>query len=204
MALPSTAIEQIRRDPSRTPGWSGRLVMFSGTALFVVILAFVGLKFGYEPYLDKQIAVSINDQKKFSQEIPTDIQDNIVKFYSQITNIKSLLARHGTPSEFFDLLETKTLPNVYFEKLNLTASNREAQISGRAKTFQDFSSQIAIFQATPLISKVVVKTSTLDPQGLWAFDITLTIDPSFFGSATPATSTVVNTSLSASSSTTTP
>ena len=183
MALPISAIEQIRREPSRAPGWSGRLVMFAGTTLFVSLLAFFGLAYGYKPYLESQVAASERDAKKFSQEIPANLQENIVKFYSQITNIKSLLARHGASSKFFDLLEAKTIPNVYFEKLNLASANQEVQLSGRAKTFQDFSAQIAVFQANPLIVKVLVKTSTLDAQGLWAFDVTLTVDPTFFGGA---------------------
>jgi len=56
MPLPDKVIEQLGREPPKTPGWSFGIVMFSGTILFIAVFIYFGLTLGYEPYLQLQIS----------------------------------------------------------------------------------------------------------------------------------------------------
>lgn len=189
MAPTPTVFEQLRRPPSRTPGWSGKLLMFSLTALFAAVLSLAGLTYGYKPRLERQINELQRESQKFSQEIPVATREEIVGFYSQIANIKTLLGGHVTASKILDFLEAKTLPALYYDKFILNVATRELQIAGKARSVQDVGNQIRIFQNEPLVHKATVRGVTTAAAGVWSFDSTLTLDPALLGQAQRAAAT---------------
>lgn len=192
MALSPSPIDQLRRSTTRTPGWSSRLLMFSGTVLFVMVLTFFGLQFGYKPYLQAQIDQYQKEVEDFDRKIPATTQNQIVLFYSQLANIKTLLGNHTLTSRLFEFFEAKTVPTVSYEKLSLNVQTREVELTGRAGSFQDFGVQLGVFQDEPRVQKVVVKSLAASTAGGWSFNVVLTVDQTMFK----------QTSVTASSSTT--
>jgi hypothetical protein len=188
MALSPSPIDQLHRTQTRTPGWAGRLLMFSGTVLFVTVFAYFGLQFGYKPYLQKQIDQYQKEVDDFAKKIPVTTQNQIVLFYSQLANIKTLLAGHTLSSRLFEFFETKTLPTISYDKMNANTQTREVELTGRAASLQDFGVQLGVFQNEHRIQKAVVKNLAASLAGGWTFNILLTFDPTLFNQASVAVS----------------
>lgn len=189
MPLPPSAIDQFRRDVPHTPAWSGRLFMFSLTVCLAAIGIGLGLRFGYEPYLASRVASLDREMKTFTQEIPIESQETIVRFYSQLTNLRGLLSNRAETSRLLAFLEASTLPSVYYERAEWNGRTRELTLEGKARTVSDATAQVRAFQGAPGLERVDVKRVASDPSNLWGFQVALTFSSSFLTapiSAAPA------------------
>ncbi|HUZ93047.1 MAG TPA: hypothetical protein VNG29_03580 [Candidatus Paceibacterota bacterium] len=180
MPLPQKVIEQLGREPVKTPGWSGQLLMFSSTVLFIALIVYFGLAYGYEPYLNSQTQNIQKQLQSFSDKVPVAEQTALVNFYSQIANLQTILKTHVSGSPLFDWLEKNTETNVYLTKLNANVTSRQIAIGGVAKTLDDINQQLVdLGSQTDAVQSFVVNDIT-DANGKWQFDVTLTLTRSFF------------------------
>lgn len=182
MPLPQNVIEQLSREPQQTPGWSGRIVMFSGTIFFLSVVIYIGVAFGYTAYLNSRLNNLQQQVNTFSSQVPAEDQQRIVSFYSQISNLRTALAGHVVSSPFFTWLEQHTETNITFSLLTLDTANNQAVLGGTAKTMDDLNAQLAIFKAAPEITKVTIGTTNFATNA-WQFSLTLGFAPGYF---TPA------------------
>jgi len=186
MALPEQVVERLSREPLVTPGWSGRLLMFAGTIFFLSLAVYVGLTFGYKPYLSAQVQHLDDEIKKFNEEIPSVDQNQLVVFYSQLANLNTVLKGHVTASPLFDWLEAHTQTRVMYSKFAFSAQNGQLSLTGISRGMEDFVEQIAIFQSDSMVQRITVNNVTVIPSGGgWQFDIVLFLDPSLVGRTSP-------------------
>ncbi len=176
MPLPQQVIERLSQEPPQTPGWSWGVISFSGGILLFALLVYFGLTFGYEPYLDAQVA-SLNTQMDvLAKSIPASDQAQVATFYSEVTNVQTALQNHVLFSRFLSWLEKSTEANVYYSNLAFVAGN-QITLTGAAKTEADVNQQAAIFEAAPEVQKVSVSSIVLSPTtGLWNFTVSLTMN----------------------------
>lgn len=180
MPLPQKVIEALSRESAQTPGWSGQLLMFSGTLFAIALFVYLGIIFGYRPYLNSE-ARKLNSQiQAFSQKIPISDQENIIRFYSQLVNVQSLLKNHVAVSPLFGWLEKNTQANVYLTRLSVNVPGRQAAVSGVAKTMEDVAEQLAVFERAPEVDQVNVGNISLGATGAWQFDAALLFRDRFF------------------------
>lgn len=186
MALPQQVVERLGREQVDTPGWSSRLLMFSGTIFFVGLAVYLGLIFGYKPYLEKQVADLDAQIANFSLQIPPEEQNKLIYFYSQVVNLQEILNHHIISSQTLAWLEKNTEANVYYDRLTWSAfpssgpGSNQFGISGFAKTSDDFSKQISVFQANPLVKNIDINSLTLSTNNLWRFEINLLVTNDVF------------------------
>ena len=175
MALPQQVVEQLNQESTRTPGWSSGLILFSGSILFVVLLIYGGLRFGYETYLNGQNKSLSAQADKVAQSVSPADEANLVKFYSQISNLESLIKNHVFFSQFLTWLERNTEANIYYNNLTF-ASGNQVTLAGIAKTSADVTQQIAIFEADPNVSLVSLSNVAFSPTAnTWVFNVVLTL-----------------------------
>jgi hypothetical protein len=186
MALPEQVVERLSREPLMTPGWSGRLLMFASTVFFLSVAVYIGLTFGYKPYLSSQVQKLDDEIQKFNQETPAADQNQLVVFYSQLANLNTVLKGHVAASPLFDWLEAHTQTRVMFSKFAFSAQNGQLALTGISKGMDDFVEQLAIFQAEPMVQRITVNNVSVIPAGGWQFDVVLFLDPSVVGQAPPA------------------
>ena len=185
MALPEQVVEQLGREPNETQGWAFGAILFSGGILFLVVIIYLGLVYGYQPYLEKQISTTQGQLSTLNNSIaPTD-QTNLINFYSQISNLKTLLKKHVLSSQLFTWLEKNTEANVYYQSLALSTGYK-VNIIGHAISESDINQQISIFESSPEVKSVSVSNVGL-AQGTsgWNFTVLLTMNPSLFLPTTP-------------------
>ena len=158
MALPQQVVEQLSHGSQRTPGWSSGIMLFSGSILLIIVLIYAGLQFGYEPYLNSQISLLQAQAQKVGQSVSPADEANLIRFYSQISNIQSLIKNHVFFSQFLTWLEQNTEANVYYTSMVFTAGN-QITLVGVAKTSADVSEQVAAFEASPDFRRSHFRTS---------------------------------------------
>ena len=181
MALPQKAVEQLAREPVRTPGWSGRLLLFSGTIFFVALIIYLSLQFGYEPYLDSQTVKLRMETNAFEQKIPASQREQINNLHSQFENVTQILnQKNAAVLALYAWLEEKTLPNVAYTKFDLNTQTRELSLAGQAKTSDDITSQLALFREDrDAVERVTFTSANVAPRGGWQFNATLIVNQTF-------------------------
>jgi len=136
MAIPSEVPTSFVPHPpqAHSPKRPGRFD-FSGALSFAAIIFFAvavlvaGGLFIYGQYLNNKLS---QQEKALGAAQKSLSQGDIARFVflnTRISQAKSLLQSHRTPSRLFDLLEAKTVKNIQITSLNLTADNK----SGGAK-----------------------------------------------------------------------
>ncbi len=186
MPLPQQVINQLSREPAETPGWSVGVMFFSAGFLIILLLIYFGMTLAYEPYLNGQISSVNNKTQTLSQSISSPDQANLLTFYSQIANLQMLLKHHIVFPQFLSWLGQNTEANIYYSSFSFSSGN-ELTLTGNAKTESDINQQIAIFQVSPEVQKVVV--SNINPAstgGGLQFSATVLMNQSIFiASSTP-------------------
>lgn len=171
MALPEQVVARLSREPVHTPGWSGQLLMFAGTIFFISFGVYLGLVFGYKPYLDSKISALDAQIQGFTREIPLSDQEQLASFYSQLSNLGGILQKHVVSSPLFDWLEKHTDANVYYTKFNFSPSTNQLALTGTAKTTSDFIQQLQAFQGESAVERINVNSLTSSSNGTWQFDL---------------------------------
>ncbi len=179
MALPENVLDKLTREPTSTPGWSGKLLTLSLIVFAVSIALYTGLTFAWQPYLSSQIDGLKNDIQSAGAQIPVSEQGKLAVFYSELANIKTLLGKHIFVSPLFVWLEKNTSQNIYFSKFNLDTANNQLVLSGAGRANSDVADQVAAFQNQPDVQSVTLRTMNFDQAGLWQFDVVLSLDPVF-------------------------
>lgn len=178
MALPQQAIDRLVRTSEKTQGAYGDLLLLAGTLFAISIFIWVGLVYGYKPYLETQVTKLNAQIQTFTQQIPVAEQESLIRFYSQLTNLKTILGAHIAPSLFFNWFQGVAQPNVYYSKMTLNVDARQLTLTGVSKTVEDAAEQLALFQNDPNIASVSFNNIGSGGNGFWQFVVNLTLNPS--------------------------
>ena len=185
MALPQKVIEQLGRAPVKTPGWSGQLLMFSSTLFFISLVVYLGLIFGYRPYLNSQVKRLDDRIQSLSQQIPLEDQKKIINFYAQLVNLRAVLNGHIFTTPIFGWLEKNTHSNIYYTRIGLNTQNRQVTLAGFAKSVNDLAEQLKIFDDDPGVVQLNFGNSSIGQGGFWQFSLVLTLTPEMFKAVNP-------------------
>lgn len=179
MALPQKVLEQLSREPPKTPGWAGQFLMFSATLFFISLFVYLGLVFGYKPYLISEVNKLQDQINSFSQQVPLEEQGKIIDFYSQILNLRSLLENHAATSHLFEWLEKNTQVNVYYERFELNVKTGDLRLGLAGKSIEDINQQLAVFSSKPEVLRMSVSGVVFSGNS-WHSDASLAFGQSYF------------------------
>ncbi len=139
--------DQIMKSDNLGSGLPWKLLAFSIFVFALSLLVYFGLAFGYETFLNNQIAATDEETQALSQKISSDSQAKFVDVYSRLSNFKTLLAGHVYGTKVFPLLEKITYPSVYYNNIDLSVDDRKIVLSGIALNFESLSRQLALYDA---------------------------------------------------------
>ncbi len=181
MALPQKVADRLQWETPKTPGWAGHLLMFTGFIFFITIAVYVGLLFGYKPYLQSQINKEDNRIRDLKNEISPVDEARVAAFYSQLTNLKMILRNHVVATPLFEWLEKNTGANTYYNKFSLDVSTRKLTIGGFARTAEDALLLLRNFENQPEVQQAHMASLAITPTAsAWQFFMTVTFSPEFF------------------------
>ncbi|MCS6789095.1 MAG: hypothetical protein NZ484_00805 [Patescibacteria group bacterium] len=185
MPLPEKIIDELSKEKFGTPGWSWKIFMFSVFVLIITISFYLGLNFGYKPYLNSKINELDKQKQQILQSISENDQNKLMIFYSQIANIFDLLKNKKNISQIFSWLEKNTLPDVIFNKFNFNKAGNQINLGGFSLSRESALNQILVFQQSPDVNNIVLNNLNSNSAGqnqieVWQFDATIYLKESFF------------------------
>jgi len=153
-----------------------QLFTFSLIIFLAALAVYLGMDFGYKPYLQSQVKNLDSKINNLGNAVNQDQQNTLVGLYSQLTNIKTLLASHITPSKIFDELEKTALTQVYYTDLDLTLSQNKLGLKGVAPTFGALTQQLESLKQNDLFGDVLLENAKISTDGV-SFSIQITLKP---------------------------
>jgi len=185
MALQPSYDQVVSRAP-RSPAWFGQLMAFAITLLLLSVVVFLGITFGFRPYLENRVSALDQQIDDFTRQVPASEQAAIATFYSQLANIRTVLGKHTATPALLSWLEGGTVSQVQLTKVSFNAASRQVQVSGIARDATDVASQVVSLQGLPGVERVDFRNSALTGTGT-TFDLNVTVVPGFFTSASQQT-----------------
>ncbi len=150
------------------------IVLF-GFSLFI----YFGVEWGYAAYLTKKEKTIDASIQQLGAQVSAEDQEKIVNFYSQLTNLKKVLDRHGFASNFFNFLERNTFGGIYYTSATFSSNGSLLALRGHGASMQSVVEQLTQFDRAPELLKVVADQISFDKDGV-SFNVTLTFRSTYF------------------------
>ena len=142
-------------------GWPWRMFIFTSVMFLAAVFTYLGLAFIYKPYLQNSLSDAESKLSNLSLQISPESQKNFMRFYSQVSNLRSLLAKHITTSKLFPLLEASTHQKVVYSSTTFVSEERALRIEVFAESYEVLAAQLTLFEQAPWVKKVVLDNSSL-------------------------------------------
>ncbi len=162
------------RNAKEPVGWPWRLLTLSFFLVLIALLSYFGLAFGYEKYLNSQIANTDAQIKQQNSKIPADKKENFIRFYSQFINLETLLKNHVFASRIFPLIERLTDTKVFYSNMDLKAPDHQLVLEGFAQSYAVLGNQLSAFEQDEMIDRYILNQSQFN-EGLVRFKVTLVL-----------------------------
>jgi hypothetical protein len=165
---------------SASVGFPWKMLMFSAVLFGFFLLSYLGMKFGYETYLNGQVVAIGKQVTALENQVGQTEQKGFVEFYSQLSNLETVLNRHKFGGNIFSFLEANTLPSVYYTSATFSAGENSVAISGVATTIEDLVQQLSILQSAPNVDRAVLSKMGFTQDKKVNFDVVIGLNDSFF------------------------
>ena len=144
-------------------GLPWKLFIFSLILLGAVGGSYAGLLLGYRPFLNNRIAEVQRSIDELATSVPAEEQEDLLRFYSQIVNLKTLLDNHISLAKFFPFLEQQANRRVSYDTVFLDTKNRELILEGIAESYAVLAEQLqALHQAPEAASYTLSQSQTAE------------------------------------------
>lgn len=160
---------------------SGLNILLIGSSVLLGIGALVcaGI-FGYEIYLTSARDAKQAELAAAQKAVDIDTVEGFIRLRDRLSATKSILNQHVELSEFFDVLEARTLRTVRFSNLIISVSgdrSAEIQVEGTARSFNALAAQSAAIAAEKRIKRAIFSGISVNDNGTVAFSLTASLDP---------------------------
>jgi hypothetical protein len=144
-------------------GLPWKIFIFSLILLGAVVGSYLGLVLGYRPFLNNRIAAVQQSIDDLAASVSVEEQEDLLRFYSQIVNLKTLLDKHISLAKFFPFLEQQTNRRVSYDVAFLNTQNRELILEGVAESYPVLAEQLqALHQAPEVASYTLSQSQTAE------------------------------------------
>ncbi|MBI2075249.1 MAG: hypothetical protein HYZ07_02420 [Candidatus Harrisonbacteria bacterium] len=162
-----------------TGGVPWKIFLLSLLLLAAVGAGYAGVRFGYVPYVQGKL-IAVNAQiAELTGAIPEKEQANLIRFYSQIVNLKGLLDRHVAGSKMLQFLEARTNAALQYTNVGVNAARRELALEGLTLRYETLAEQLESLRQAPEVQAVLLNESRI-AEGKLRFRITATLAPQLF------------------------
>ena len=155
------------------------LLIGSSILLGVGTLASAGV-FGYELYLKSARDAKAAELTAAQRAVDIDTVEGFIRLRDRLSATESILNQHVELSEFFDVLESRTLQTVRFSNLLISVNgdrSAEIEMEGVARSFNALAAQSASIAAEKRIKRAIFSGITVNDNGTVGFSLSATLDP---------------------------
>lgn len=162
-------------------GWPWRLLVSTGFLLVFALVIYLGITFGYVPYLESQIEQTNQEINNLGAVVSEQDRESFVTFYSQLANLQRLLGEHIKGGVVFDFIEGATNRQVSFDNFALSVSDRSLRLEGVAANYNVLIQQLTSFSQSSAVAQTVLENSQVTgANNNVRFALRLTLRPEIF------------------------
>ncbi|HUY69752.1 MAG TPA: hypothetical protein VMU70_01925 [Candidatus Tyrphobacter sp.] len=177
-------------------GWPWRFLTATVVIFAAALISYLGLKFGYEPYLSGNLKTTNDQVTALGSELSSqENQKNFLNFYSKLNNVQRLLGTHVSSVSGLSFMESLTNPQVILTSLKITVPQDEIDVSGNASSYAVLASQLQAYEDNSEISQVVLGGSQTNGN-LVQFNLKLLVKTEVFKDQSGFSPSAVNTNSS--------
>lgn len=183
MADLNNTVNRARASSVSSVGFPWRLLLIAIIIFGLTLLIYVGIQFGYIPFLNSEISKADANFSALSAKVDVNQQAQLTDFYSQMFNIQKLSTSHLYPSKIFDFLEKNIYPLVKVSSLQVGAVGGDVRFDGVASDFTALTNQLAELKLDPNVSAVSLDSSQqrdVKSGGGVLFSARISFAPAFF------------------------
>lgn len=172
-------VEIIPRPIERAAQWQRALLYVLIFLIIVFIISYfllANLEEGSGTY-SQELEIKIT-QGRTAQRI--SLEEESLDRKKKIETIYPFLEAHTLSSKFFEFLESKTHPRIFFSKLNLNIKETTAILTGATDSFSTLDQQLLVFNQNSLVKDLLLTSVNLNKQGGVDFDLEIFLNKNFF------------------------
>ena len=169
-------VEIIPKPIKEASKWQKTLFYFS-------ILIFLGAIFSYPVLvsLQKKSKITLQDLEDSLSKTKTSqttlLERELLIYQRKIKDFSLILNEHIFTSKFFEFLEKKSLPKVFFSKIDLDSRGSNVSLSGETDSFLTLGQQLSVFENEPLIKGEALSQFSIGKEGEIVFSLNFSFDP---------------------------
>ena len=172
--------EQLKHGGSAEGAWPWRLLLFMIIVFVSFIFLYLGIIWGYEPYLDSQAKQLDSQISVLNKQALSDEPKSLINLYSQLANVYSLLQSHPMPSKILAFLESNTDIGIYYTNLDFSTPDRNLKMAGVSRDYASLGRQLELFRRQSGVGAVFLDDSKTRDSRDVQFLIRLIIRPELF------------------------
>ncbi len=161
-------------------GSAWRLVSFMSFVFLVFLFSYLGLVFGYTPFVKAQISKKETALSDLAAQVPKDQQEQFLKFEYQIIALQNILNKHVAATKIFPVLEANTNQGVFYKNMDLDVATSKVNLHAVAQSYDVLAQQLAAYQRLTSVAKYQVSNAKLGDGGRVEFQATLFLKPDIF------------------------
>jgi hypothetical protein len=149
--------------------------------VFVMSVVAAGGAFAYQQYLNGQITSKDKMLKTAEGAFDAGAIQDLVRMDARLTQARTLLQSHVSPSAIFAFLSTVTLQKVQFDSFDLSVNkdgSATMALGGSADSFSTVALQSDQLGSSKVLRDVVFSGITVGENGKVSFTVNATVDPS--------------------------
>lgn len=110
----------------------------------------------------------------------TALEKEVFNDQKKIKAFPPLLSEHVFSTKFFQFLEEKVHPKVFFSQINLNSKEVKVSLSGQTDNFLTLGQQLLIFEKEPLVESLNLSQISLSKEGKVNFVSDLKLNKEIF------------------------
>ncbi len=154
---------------------ASKLLSFLFIIFSILFLAYLGMNFGYRPYIEKKVSALEGDLSQLASQIPQDSQSRFQSFEKQLIVIDKTLANHVLSSKIFPLIEANTNYSTFYKSFDFDLVAHKLTLRGVTRDYDVLAYQISALEKSSFVKGYKITSARLSDGGKVEFDLVLTI-----------------------------
>jgi hypothetical protein len=176
-------VEIIPKSFEEIPAWQRILLYF----LIFLLIAIIIIYFLLGNFQKESEAYFKNLEKRLSEEKApqiAELREENLDYKKRIEDFSLLFENHVLNKQFFEFIEAKSHPKVFFSEVNLNSQNLQASLFGLTDSFLSLGQQVLIFREDELVKDLILSNVSIGKTGGVEFDLELFFKEELFNHLT--------------------
>ena len=148
---------ELSKQHDTSAGWPWHLLTLSFVIALTVSIVYVGMRFGFEEmYLKRALSHEESVFATTVKSVSPNEQTSVFNFYSQLSNIETLLQKQGKATPFLTSIEQQTLKEVVYTGIDLRIASPATVIiiTGKTAAYPSVVQQLERYKQIPNVTDV--------------------------------------------------